>query len=656
MSSGCGDVLSLADLQTAKKHQIFEAEVITGKQGGVSSGSDIDYATNLVTGQTQKTLQAILRDMGFNPASFDFATGGTVTARDTVVYNPADNNWYSWAGTLPRVVASGTDPTADSNWKPRTDQLLRQELAASSGAAMIGMPQGGTLQDAIRWVSPRMMAGCPTDGVTDAGPYLQMAIDKAKALNIPLNIDGVYTSSIALNWSSDNPVKIFGFVPETCKIVFTNAASYGLTITQNDAIDHIDIAGVSFTSEALITSAKALLTIDATPQITTEMSAGKYLLGSRTFRRGRLHNINIDVETDCYFVNGVQFKSWMNYSIDTVLVRGSRLNLTNVTNGFLLSGDGYPVDIHMSNLWMYNLGRAINSVDYIEGLHVSHFEFVNVLRGVSGAYDATYSTLAESLCAIYSPFLSAGHVNLGAFTGADICIYLKNVTTPNITNLFLFASAGSDVTSANGLKMVNCIGGNITGITVAGSGAANTKTNNYSICLDACQRVHITGCRGTSAGAAIRLQGGSINNILGGNTGESCINTISIESTADQLNKILASNRGVSNTGVVVGGTPANNDMEPLIYDRSFSLTFASNQAVGSTLSFNVPLVSGTFGVAPDSVSVNFPSGIYAIASYDRSSSTASSARITLYFLVAANAGTYNLAVRAATLATTRTQ
>jgi hypothetical protein len=58
MSSGCGDVLSLVDLQTAKKHQIFEAEVITGKSGGVATGADIDYATNPVTGQTQKTLPA----------------------------------------------------------------------------------------------------------------------------------------------------------------------------------------------------------------------------------------------------------------------------------------------------------------------------------------------------------------------------------------------------------------------------------------------------------------------------------------------------------------------------------------------------------------------------------------------------------------------
>ena len=138
MSSGCGDVLSLEDLKTAKKHQTFEAEVITGRAGGISSGAEIDFATNQVTGQVQKTLPAILRDMGFDPAAFDFTTGGTVTERDTVVFNPADNNWYSWSGTLPHVVAPGTDPTADANWKPRTDQLLRQDLASADGAKMIG--------------------------------------------------------------------------------------------------------------------------------------------------------------------------------------------------------------------------------------------------------------------------------------------------------------------------------------------------------------------------------------------------------------------------------------------------------------------------------------------------------------------------------------
>lgn len=139
MSSGCGDVLSLTDLQTAKKHQLFEAEVITGKQGGVAGGADIDYATNPVTLQTQKTLPAILRDLGFDPASFDFTTGGTLTTsdRNKVVYDPVSTTWYSWAGTLPKVVPAATNPLLDSNWKPQTDPDLRSDLASPGGAAVV---------------------------------------------------------------------------------------------------------------------------------------------------------------------------------------------------------------------------------------------------------------------------------------------------------------------------------------------------------------------------------------------------------------------------------------------------------------------------------------------------------------------------------------
>ncbi|EPI9101744.1 NosD domain-containing protein [Salmonella enterica subsp. enterica serovar Newport] len=130
MSSGCGDVLSLNDLQIAKKHQIFEAEVITGKQGGVPGGADIDYATNPVTEQEQKTLPAILRDVGFTPASWDFSTGGTLTAsdRDKVVYDPVSKTWYTYKGGLPVVVPSGFNPVGSSDWAPITDPTLREYL------------------------------------------------------------------------------------------------------------------------------------------------------------------------------------------------------------------------------------------------------------------------------------------------------------------------------------------------------------------------------------------------------------------------------------------------------------------------------------------------------------------------------------------------
>lgn len=189
MSSGCGDVLSLADLQTAKKHQIFEAEVITGKSGGVSGGADIDYATNPVTGQTQKTLPAVLRDAGFSPVSWDFSTGGTLTAndRDKVVYDPVSRTWYSYAGTLPVVVPASFNPVGNANWKPQTDPDLRTELGSAQGADMIGLPQGGTVSQGVDVVTPAMF-GAIGDGVADDSVAIQAAMDYCQINNRKLVI------------------------------------------------------------------------------------------------------------------------------------------------------------------------------------------------------------------------------------------------------------------------------------------------------------------------------------------------------------------------------------------------------------------------------------------------------------------------------------
>lgn len=164
MSSGCGDVLTLEDLKTAKKHQTFEAEVITGLQGGQVGGASIDFATNQVTGQVQKTLPAVLRDAGFRPASFTFATGGTLNVGDAdlAVLWPApsgDGNYYAWHGALPKVIPASSSPAttggvAQGAWLPLGDITLRGELASANGFALIGAPQGGQLDDVIQYVTP----------------------------------------------------------------------------------------------------------------------------------------------------------------------------------------------------------------------------------------------------------------------------------------------------------------------------------------------------------------------------------------------------------------------------------------------------------------------------------------------------------------------
>lgn len=180
----CGDVLSLEDLQTAKKHQIFEAEVITGQAGGVAGGASIDYATNQVTGQVQKTLPAILRDAGFRPASFTFATGGTLAVGDSdvVVLWPissgGDGQYYLWKGAYPKVIPASSSPAttggvSDSGWLPWGDITLRDELAADGGSNIVGFRQTGTgsvsrtSQDKMRESITPQDKGAVGDGVTN---------------------------------------------------------------------------------------------------------------------------------------------------------------------------------------------------------------------------------------------------------------------------------------------------------------------------------------------------------------------------------------------------------------------------------------------------------------------------------------------------------
>lgn len=183
MSSGCGDVLSLEDLKTAKKHQLFEAEVITGKAGGIATGADIDYATNAVTGQVQKTMPAILRDMGFTPASFDFTTGGTlgVNDRDKVVYDPVSTTWYSWLGTLPKVIAAGTNPVGDANWKPYNDDQITSDIADGTAVYL-----EGTLDSHIRRTLKDF--GALGDGSTDDTAAVLLADAYSVALGVTIEV------------------------------------------------------------------------------------------------------------------------------------------------------------------------------------------------------------------------------------------------------------------------------------------------------------------------------------------------------------------------------------------------------------------------------------------------------------------------------------
>lgn len=149
----------------------------------------------------------------FDPSDFDFTTGGTLstTDRNKAVYNTADNNWYSWAGTLPHVVAAGTDPLSDTNWKPRTDQLLRQDLAAKTtgkGDSLVGHVFDATNGDSINvkdyltnFESLRSFYKSTDNG--DWGPAVTRASAYSGSTGISIRIDGLFQIKTQPTYSSN---------------------------------------------------------------------------------------------------------------------------------------------------------------------------------------------------------------------------------------------------------------------------------------------------------------------------------------------------------------------------------------------------------------------------------------------------------------------
>lgn len=132
------------DLTAAASAAVSSASASATAAAG-SAANSLNSANSAASSADDAAASAVsainaLMNSTFEPSSFDFTSGGILgtTDRNKAVYNPADNNWYSWSGTLPKIVSAGEDPLVDANWRPRTDQLLRQNLASSQGFSLIG--------------------------------------------------------------------------------------------------------------------------------------------------------------------------------------------------------------------------------------------------------------------------------------------------------------------------------------------------------------------------------------------------------------------------------------------------------------------------------------------------------------------------------------
>jgi len=129
----------------------------------------VPSASNSTKVLTRESLRRSYAEAGYNLVDGSFEAGGTVSAASEVLLYESNGVAYSWEGLLLKNVPAGSTPETTGGvnvgaWRPRTDDILRSDLALSDGTALIGLPAGGVLTDIISCVSPEQF-GAIGDGV-----------------------------------------------------------------------------------------------------------------------------------------------------------------------------------------------------------------------------------------------------------------------------------------------------------------------------------------------------------------------------------------------------------------------------------------------------------------------------------------------------------
>lgn len=131
------ELLNAQDLITAKKHDTFHSEVITGKTGGLSTGANIDYATNADTGQVQKTLPATVNGIDWTPVGNLTTDNCTFTKATDYAVDDSGTQW-AYNGTFPFTSTAPVVPSAPDYY-----------VVHVNAAEAITNANGGSVQDFI---------------------------------------------------------------------------------------------------------------------------------------------------------------------------------------------------------------------------------------------------------------------------------------------------------------------------------------------------------------------------------------------------------------------------------------------------------------------------------------------------------------------------
>ncbi|MDS7910830.1 hypothetical protein PTQ55_05085 [Klebsiella pasteurii] len=382
-------------------------------------------------------------------ASRTFIAGATLgSPREEILHG---NYRLVWTGAFPKTVPAGSTPETTGGvgpglWAYTSDAVIRRELSSRAGTSLVNDEDNDPIQTTImrakygiNYVTPQMGFSSIQEAATHASE------NKVKLRLGPYHYD-IY-----------EPIEVWGSLciegdgEDFSKLIQKAGATGDAVIIQHlqDVNDTVQFSGFSVETEKRFILKNTAITVDGTALIPSP--GGQ--IPRRTKGRGIFRNLRVCGTAENRSENigfGVHFdlRSLGWYDMESINVTGcaelgTEYKLLGI--GVLQRGGGWPVEINQSRLRFYNLEYAWYCPDYVEGLFLDKYQFVNVRNGiVGGVHDDVWSLDPAGKLGMYQPFIGPGHIN-----ASDVAIYINNVSYGTVTDVFAMMNDKGVATSVN---------------------------------------------------------------------------------------------------------------------------------------------------------------------------------------------------------------
>ncbi|MDU7222630.1 MAG: hypothetical protein E6291_25645, partial [Citrobacter freundii] len=298
------------------------------------------------------------------------------------------------------------------------------------------------LNSSINFVTPQMFSS------------FQEAATFASENKVKLHI-GPYQYDI------NEPIEVWGSLciegdgEDFSKLIQKAGATGDAVIIQHlqDVNDTVQFSGFSVETEKRFILNNTAITVDGTTLIPSP--GGQ--IPRRTKGRGIFRNLRVcgtaeNRSENIGFGVGFDLRSLGWYDMESINVSGCAelgTEFKSLGIGVLQRGGGWVVEINQSRLRFYNLEYAWYCPDYVEGLFLDKYQFVNVRNGiVGGVHDDVWSLDPAGKLGMYQPFIGPGHIN-----GCDVAIYINNVSYGTVTDVFAMMNDKGVATSVNAVHL-----------------------------------------------------------------------------------------------------------------------------------------------------------------------------------------------------------